>query len=158
MRTTLICILALGGVLLAHPARAQADRSTARVPVLLAVVDSLPDTNSGFRIVQLAGESARHVVLLSSDASPDVLTGAVETLRIVLARSGESGSAGGGGALYRTVPGTTGSHPRRVLPWAERVLRDLRMAHPRHVPDVGHVRAVQIWLAPHPRGVVGGDP
>jgi hypothetical protein len=158
MRTTLICILGLAGLLRGHPAYTQTDRSTVRVPVLLAVVDSLPGTGSGFRIVQLAGESARNVVLLSPNASPDALTEAVETLRAVLALRGGGGSAGGGSAMYRAAPGTTDSRSRRVLPWAERVLRDLRMAHPRHVPDVGHVRAVQIWLAPHPRGVARGDP
>jgi hypothetical protein len=157
MRNLLIWILTLGCALVGRPANAQAHQSAGRVPVLLAVVDSLPDTGPRFRIVKLAGESVRDVVLLPPDASPDLLAEAVETLRMVWTRDG-SGGAADGGVMLRRVPSTTQPSPRRVPPWSDRVLHDLREARPRQVPGVGRVRTVQIWLAPLPAGAARGRP
>lgn len=127
------------------------------MPVLLALVDSLPDTGPRFRIVRLAGESVRDVVLLPPDAHSDLLAEAVETLRMVWTRDGAGGAAEGG-AMFRRVPRTAQPRPRRVPPWSARVLHDLREARPRQVPGVGRVRTVQIWLAPLPAGAARGQP
>jgi hypothetical protein len=156
MRNLLICILTLGCGLLGRPVSAQADQRAARVPVLLAVVDSLPDTGLRFRIVQMVGESVRDVVLLPPDANPDLLAEALETLRMVWTRGGDPGTAGGG-VMFRRAESRTEPRPRRVPPWSDRVLHDLREARPRQIPGVGHVRAVQIWLAPRPAGAARGQ-
>lgn len=157
MRNLLICLVTLGWALLGPPASAQARQSAARVPVVLAVVDSLSDSDPRFRIVRVAGESVRHVVLLPPDADPELLAQAVETLRIVWTRDGDDRTADAG-ALFRRVARTSQPRPRRVPTWSDRVLHDLREARPRQVPGVGHVRTVQIWLAPLPAGVAPGQP
>jgi hypothetical protein len=146
----LICLLSFGGVLLSDTASSQVDRSSpraqSRAPVLLAVVDTLPDTVPRFRIIRLPGESAREAVLLPSDAGPELLTQAVEALRRVWAH--DRGLQPG--EMLRLNGGKAETHKRRTFPWAGRVLQDLREAHPRRIPGVGYVRAVQIWLAPLP--------
>lgn len=158
MRNLVFFLLTLGCVFLGRPASAQEHQSggAARVPVLLAFVDSLPDTGPRFRIVRLAGESVRDVILLPPDANPDLLTEALETLRMVWTRYGGGGAADG--ALFRRVPSTSQLRPRRVLPWSDRVLHDLRESRPRQVPGVGHVRTVQIWLTPLPAGAARRQP
>lgn len=157
MRELLICILTLGCTLLGRPAGAQEDRRTPRVPVLLAVGDSFPETAHRFRIVRLAGGSVRDVLLLPPDATPELLAAAMETLRRVWARSGDVNRAGGS-VMFRRAPDLPQPRSRRVPPWSSRVLSDLREAPPRHIPGVGHVRAVQIWLAPLPAGTARGQP
>lgn len=157
MRNLLIGLLALGWALPGRQASAQAHQSPARVPVLLASVDSLTDTAPRFRLVRLAGESVRDVVLLPPDANPDLLAEALETLRMVWARGGAAGTPDAG-VMFRRVPGTTQPRPRRVPPWSDRVLHDLREARPRQVPGIGHVRTVQIWLAPLPAGAARAQP
>lgn len=135
-------------MLLSDRASAQAGRNGAgepsRAPVLLAIVDTLPD----YRIIRLAGASPREAVLLPSDATPELLSEALETLRVVWAR--DDGLHPAATVMLRRGTRTGDSHPQRVLPWAERVLQDLQAAHRRHVPGLGHVSAVQIWLAPLP--------
>jgi hypothetical protein len=151
----LICVLSLGGVLLSGAASAQADRSSpgaqSRAPVLLALVDSLPDTVPRFRLIRLPGESTREAVLLPSDATPELLTQALETLRMVWVH--DEGSQPG--EMLRLKGGTAETHRRRAFPWAGRVLHDLHEAQPRQIPGVGSVRAVQIWLTPLPAAAAG---
>lgn len=148
MRILLICLLTLGCALVGPSASAQAHQRATRVPVLLVVVDSLPDTSPRFRIVRQAGASERHVVLLPPDADPELFAEAVATLRMLWTRAAEGGKADAG-AMFRRVPSTTQRMAARRAPsWAERVLHDLREARPRAVPGVGHGRTVQIWLTP----------
>jgi hypothetical protein len=153
MLKTLIFVLAAGSSFIpGKAASAQPDhgtgRSAPRIPVLLAVVDTLPDAEPRFRIVTLAGESARDVVLLPENATPELLATAVETLRMVWAGAGDASYTPTG--MFRRAPGETETRSPRMLPWGERVINDLRHARERHVPGVGHVRTVQIWLAPMP--------
>lgn len=151
----LICVLSIGGVLRSGRASAQADQSSpraeSRAPVLLALVDTLPDTVPRFRIIRLPGESAREAVLLPSDATPELLTQALDALRMIWVHDKRSQP----GEMLRLNGGKAETRPRRTLPWAGRVLHDLREAHRRQVPGVGSVRAVQIWLAPLPAGAAG---
>lgn len=127
-----------------------------RIPVLLVALDTLPTTEPRFRIVRLGDNSARYMILLPDDAAPEVLSEAVEALRIVWATGPHPDAPH---AMLRVAPSQPArSRPRRMLPWGDRVLRDLREARARHVPDVGHVRAVQIWLTPLPVGAVRNQP
>jgi hypothetical protein len=153
MLKLLIFGLSVSGALFAGTtARAQAEQSAAsalRSPVLLALVDTLPDTQPRFRIIRMAGASAQDVVLLPVDASPELLTDALEALRMVWAATA-TGGRGTPEGVFRRAHGKTEGGPQRVIPWAGRVMSDLRQARERHVPGVGRVRAVRIWLAPRP--------
>jgi hypothetical protein len=123
----------------AHPA------ARARVPALVAISPNLHGAETPFRLARLGGNSPRDVILLAPDADASVLTRAVEALMVVRRQSGDAASTS---ATFRV------QQPQRlrVLPWAARVLQDVRGAAPREIPGVGRLRAVQIWLpAQHPR-------
>lgn len=129
-----ICLLSLS-------ASAQQGRPT-RVPVLVATVDSLPNTTTPFLIVRRTEGEPRDVILLRAGASADQLSDAVHALLLVRRETGDVPSTGG---TLRVRPGARrGARP--ALPWAPRVLADLRRAEPREVPGVGLVPAVEIWL------------
>jgi hypothetical protein len=111
----------------------------ARVPALVAISPELQSTDTPFRLVRFGGNSPRDVILLAPDADATVFTQAVEAL-MTLRR--QSGNVAASSATFR------GRQPQRarVLPWAARVLRDVRYAAPRAIPGIGRVRALQIWL------------
>jgi hypothetical protein len=144
-RFPILCVAAACSAVFtcAVPSDAQSARcaSGSRAPALVAVVDTLPHDAPRFRIVR---DPARDVILIPPDAGPELLTMAVETLG--LARSQPQRSqmilrVRGSGAAA-----AANASRRRVLPWAASVLADLRDAREQHVPGVGRVRAVQIWL------------
>lgn len=121
----------------AHPA------ARARVPALVAISPDLQRAETPFRLARFGGNSPRDVILLAPDADASVLTQAVEALMIVRRQSAASTSA-----TFRVQQ----TRPPRVLPWAARVLQDVRGAAPQEIPGVGRLRAVQIWLpAQHSR-------
>jgi hypothetical protein len=156
LRVVRFLVLACGALLVGTAASAQADHSAvARAPVLVALVESLPGPEPRFRIIRIAGEPVQHAILLPADASPGLLSSAVEALRLVWAHTPDQ-SADSPGASYRLRSGTTDSAARRgTLPWAERVIADLRAEPERNVPGVGRARAVRIWLVPLPRAAMG---
>lgn len=137
-------VLALMVALAPHaPCEAQqqprAGATRARVPVLVAIAPELDGTSSPFRLRRIEGNASRDVILLASDADAAVLTQAVEALMLVRHRSGDEP---GVSATFRVRQ----PQRQRVLPWAERVLRDTHAAAPREIPGVGRLQAVQIWL------------
>lgn len=144
-----VTLLILCALFLSKGAVAQATdpdaRSVSRRPVLVTVVDTVGDAAPGYRIVRLAGELSQDVILLPEDASPELLTEAVEALRVVWQRAGERVDASATVRVVPTEPGGTVGR-RRAVPWGEKVLQDLRTARERHVPGVGRVRALRIWL------------
>lgn len=121
-----------------HAQQAQAS-PRARVPALVAISPELHGADIPFRLSRFGGSAPRDVILLSPDADAAVLTQAVEALMVVRQQSGDAAVST---ATFR-VPRPQHS---RVLPWAARVLQDLRTATPRGIPGVGRVKAVQIWL------------
>lgn len=141
---TLICSLLVAGVLVLLPQtflaaqQAQASPRT-RVPVLVAISPELQGTAMPFRLARFGGNSPRDVILLAPGADATVLTQAVEALMIVRRHIGDNAGAG---ATFRA------RQPQlpRVLPWAARVMQDVRSAAQRDIPGVGRLRAVQIWL------------
>lgn len=140
----ILCALFLSTEAAAQPTEPDA-RSASRRPVLVAFVDTVGDAAPGYRLVRLAGESPQDVILLPADASPELLTEAVEALRVVWQRAGEGVD---GSATVRVIPSEPGRAVvrQRVVPWGATVLQDIRVARERHVPGVGRVRAVRIWL------------
>lgn len=115
----------------------------ARVPVTVALVDSLPMDDPGYRILRRAGGTPRDVILLRSAADGAIFSEAVRSLAVIRAVTGDTADAS---AFVRAHPSAGEPARTRVLPWAERVLNDLRSANPRVVPGVGRVRAVEFWL------------
>lgn len=140
----LICLVLVGHSVNAQEVRPAPARGP-RVPVLLAAIDSLPMTMPRFRIIRFAGDgAAQDVIALPSNADPEMLSQAVETLQLVWSSADEHSSAN---AIFRMVPDSSPtSPPRQPMPWAARVLEDLRTTHERHVPGLGMVRTVQIWI------------
>lgn len=116
----------------------------ARVPALVAISPDLQGAETPFRLARFGGNSPRDVILIAPDADAAVLTQAVEALMVVRRQSGDAASAS---ATFRVQQ----PQRARVLPWAARVLQDVRNAAPRAIPGVGRMRAVQIWL-PAQRG------
>ncbi|HEX6367972.1 MAG TPA: hypothetical protein VF006_03500 [Longimicrobium sp.] len=133
----LLAAAALSAALSGTDAAAQGPR--ARVPALVAISPELQGTEAPFRLARFGGSAPRDVILLAPDADATVLTQAVEALLAVRRHSGDAATSD---AMLRMR-----EHPRaRVLPWATRVLQDVRTAAPRQIPGVGRLRAVQIWL------------
>lgn len=134
-------------LLVCSPIRAQAldKEKPRRVPVWVAIGPGLQ--TEPYRVLRFAGNAPHDVILLGSGADGATLTQAVEAL---LAARRTSGDAAGTDAAVRVR--TTAQRARTPLPWADRVLRDVRVAEPRAVPRVGRVQAVRIWLpAQRPR-------
>jgi hypothetical protein len=117
-----------------------------RIPVTVALVDALPAGSGPFAILRRVDAAVGDVILLPSDADAAALSDAVHTLVLVRREGGDTSARN---ATIRMRP-TTGSSDRRPveLPWAGRVLADVRTASPRTVPGVGTARTVRIWLPP----------
>ena len=130
-------------VAFALPVQAQQGSPTPRrVPVTLALVEQLPQGGDApFVILRRADQEPRDVILLRSDADSDRLSEAVQALLIARQQGGDTADTDRVLRIRR-------QQGRRVrpLPWAARVLQDLRAAPRRAVGGVGTVPAVVIWL------------
>jgi hypothetical protein len=94
-----------------------------------------------YRILRFGRSDAKQdVILLGTAADAATLSRAIEALLAVRRAAGDVPESD---AQMRVRSGLS---RRPVLPWAGRVLRDLSEAEPRHVPRVGQLRAVRIWL------------
>lgn len=139
----LIAVLASAGVIHAQTSHALSAR--ARVRVTLVLVNSL-SSNEEFRIVRRAVEEPHDVILLTDVATSGTLSAAVQDLLSVRAQQGDTARLDGIVRIRHS-----GQISRRMLPWAERVLSDLRRARPRSIPGFGTLPAVDIWLPPQRR-------
>ncbi len=132
-------------------------QTTARVPVTIVLVNQLPHNAAEPFLVQRRANANEHDVILlrASSATPKNLEEALQTILTARQAGGDLPVVSG---TYRLRPGAHAGAPtkRRAIPWAGRVLADLRRAEPRDVPGVGLARAVQVWLppqrAPHSTG------
>jgi hypothetical protein len=152
MRNLQLLLVAAVLPLFAAPAAAQSStRPAPRTPALVALSPDLQGAEMPFRLARFGGNSPRDVILLAPDADASELTQAVQALMVVRRHSGDD--------VPRVSATFRARHPQqrpRVLPWAARVLQDVRSAAPREIPGVGRVRAVQIWLPAQRGGGVGG--
>jgi hypothetical protein len=139
------------GVAPAHsqPSEGQSPRTPTRVPVTVALVDRLPAPDAPFVILRRPDATPADVILLPRDADASVLTDAVRAL--LLARRNTGGDVAATPAVLRARFRSSGGGGRPLLPWAPRVLNDLRRAPISELVGVGPVRSVQIWL-PAQRG------
>lgn len=146
LRTLAAAVLACGFAAQTSPAQSAAldgNRPT-RVPVTIALVDSLPGGSDSFEIVRRPQGEPRDVILLRPEADAETLTDAVRGLLLVRGQDGDTASIDG---TFR-FPTNHGKRARPAFPWARRVLADLHAAETRDVAGVGPVRTVVIWLPP----------
>jgi hypothetical protein len=115
-------------------------RAPSRVPVTIALVERLPYPDAPFIILRQSAGS--DYILLPPDADAALLTDAVHALLLARQRSGDRAPAD---AILR-VRAPDGVRGARPLPWAARVLADLRNAPRSLVPGVGEAPTLQIWL------------
>jgi hypothetical protein len=84
------------------------------------------------------------ILLRASVANAQQLSTAIFDLLAIRQRTGDQTTRTG---PVRVRPSqVNGGSRRRELPWAQRVIDDVRRAEVKHVPGVGNVRSVQIWL------------
>lgn len=114
-----------------------------RVPVTIVLTDHLPP-DSRFVILRSPTSDRRDVIALRLDATTTDLSEAVNTLLTARQASGDIPSIKQ--TLRIRPPGSPKAKGQREYPWIPRVLGDLRRATHTDVPEVGRVRAVQIWL------------
>jgi hypothetical protein len=114
-----------------------------RVPVTIAVVERLPVPDAPFVVLRRTNAAPRDVILLPAGADAKLLSEAVQMLLIARQAGGDTAAAP---ATLRVRPQRGRTSQRPVLPWAQRVLNDLRRAEARPVEGVGPVPAVEIWL------------
>lgn len=124
-----------------------ATRRPTRVPVTVALVDTLPATVP-FRILRRLDLDPRDVIVLSRSADSVSLSAAVEQLRLIRQVQGDTATSSG---MVRIRPRGGMGRGSQVLPWARRVVTDLHAAAPQPVAGVGTVPMVVIWL-PAQRG------
>lgn len=139
------CPWAVALVFLAVPVGAQpghgSSRAPSRVPVTVALVEHLPYPEAPFVILRQS--IGRDYILLPAQADAALLTEAVNALLLARTRGGDSAAVD---AVLRVRAPQRRAGARRPLPWAARVLADLRRAPRFNVPSVGEAPALQIWL------------
>jgi hypothetical protein len=151
MKLTTVAMMGLLGGFLADATVLTAQQRTGqrvrRVPVTLALVDALP-ADVPFQILRRT-ETPHDVILLTTASDSAELSSAVQQLLMLRRIQGDTASAPG----TLRVRHPQGSSARlRVLPWAHRVMVDLRTAPVHNLSGVGAVRSLQIFLPPQGRG------
>jgi len=123
-----------------------------RIPVTIAVVERLSVAGAPFLVLRRTDVAPRDVILLPTGADARLLSEAVQTLLVARQAGGDTAVAS---AALRVRPQRGRTSQRPVLPWAQRVLADLRRAEARPIEGVGSVPTVEIWL---PRQTRRGAP
>lgn len=135
--------------------------SPRRVPVTIVIADHLARPDAPFLIQRRPNRAAQDAIVLRSDATSGQLSDAIRALMAIRQAGADSARVAGTMRIRPNAAGSVvtprGRSPRRShedrisgnpLPWAERVLRDLRRADKREVAGIGVVQAVEIWLPP----------
>jgi len=150
-----IAAFVLALVLPARPGQAQTAPSAppGRVSVTVTLVDRVPVPGAPFVVIRRATTSPRDIIALPRGADAAMLSEAVYTLVASRQAAGDTSTRE---MVLRVRPNQARTQHHPVLPWAERVLGDLRHTEPRQVDGIGRVPAVEIWL-PRQRAA-GTDP
>jgi hypothetical protein len=139
-------VLALGAITPLQ-IRAQHGRAPTRVPAVLVLVDSSATSGEPFQVLRRASVEPHDVILLAQGADAWSLSAAVRQLVLLRRMQGDTSSATG----PMRIRGAPTTHAAGPLPWAARVIEDLRNATARRVAGIGTAPAVQIWLPPQRR-------
>jgi hypothetical protein len=143
-----VALLIAAGLSSEGLAQESARRRPTRVPVTVVLVDTL-SAERGFLILRRADTDPRDVILLGGAADTVALTEAVDELLLMRRAQGDTSRVTGTMRVRRTYSSAGGSPS--ILPWARRIVDDLRRAARRDVAGVGDVPAVVIWLPPQRR-------
>lgn len=127
---------------------ARAPGAPTRVPVTVVLVERLPVPGAPFVVQRRPGAARQDVILLPAGADARLFSEAVQVLLVARQAGGDTATAA---ATLRVRPQRGRTSQRPVLPWAQRVLNDLRRAEARAVEGVGSAPAVEIWLPPQSR-------
>lgn len=122
---------------------ASAPVAPSRVPVTVVLVERLSVPGAPFVVQRRPGAAQQDVILLPAGADARLFSEAVQMLLVARQAGGDTPVRA---ATMRVRPQRGRNTPRRVLPWAQRVLNDLRRAEARPVEGIGTVQAVEIWL------------
>jgi hypothetical protein len=118
-------------------------RRRARIPVTVALVETLPTPGEPFVVRRVAGTVPGHVILLPRVATAGDLSDALHAVGTLHAADSAAVPAVG---TFRVRPRGAERRPARRFPWAARVLADLRGARAAPVDGVGTVPHVRVWL------------
>ena len=155
MKKMFAAAVVAAGLALGAPVLDAQQRAPTRVPVTIVLVDRLAQPGVPFVIERRPELTPRDLIVLRADATPDQLSDAVRSLLTVRQAGGDMPTVRGTMRMRPQNAGARGAAraaARRALPWAGRVLSDLRQATARDVPGIGRVRSVEIWLPPQARG------
>jgi hypothetical protein len=122
---------------------ARAPGAPTRVPVTVVLVERLPVPGAPFVVQRRPGAAQQDVILLPASADAQLFSEAVQMLLVARQAGGDTPVTA---ATMRVRPQRGRNTPQRVLPWAQRVLNDLRRAEARPVEGIDSVQAVEIWL------------
>lgn len=113
-----------------------------RIPVTVALVDELPASQAPFALLRRSANQGGDVIIIPASAEADLLSDAVRALLTVRRHQGDQATQHG---VLRV---TARTNRRPALPWAVRVLADVRRTLPQALDGVGPVRSITIWLPP----------
>ncbi len=122
-------------------ADAQQGRPT-RVSVMVALGDRATLNGAPFRIVRRADTAPHDIILIAPEADARALSEAIGQLQMMRRVQGDTATTS---ATMRVRRPARAREPR-TLPWAPRVIQDLRRAETHPLPGIGTVKSVQIWL------------
>lgn len=125
-----------------QPAGSSGRATPTRIPVTVALLDELPAAQAPFALLRRTEAEGGDVILLPTAADANLLSEAVRALLTVRRHQGDHAAQGG---MLRVT--ARASRPP-ALPWAARVLGDVRRTAPQPVAGVGTARSVVIWLPP----------
>lgn len=115
-----------------------------RVPALIVMIDSIQQPDAPYVIMRRPGNTTADLIVLRVDADANQLSEAVRGLLTARVADGDVPQVA---ATFRVRPHqVTRAATRPALPWAARVVNDLRRAPVREISGVGRARSVQIWL------------
>lgn len=146
LHTLLISFVALVlGLATTSTAQQPDGRRPTRVAATIVMSDSLAQLDAPFVITRQPGATPTDLIVVRSDVDPQELSDAIRGLLSARQASGDFPLAAG---TFRVRPQQPrkGAGQRPALPWAARVLRDLRRAEKRQIRGVGQARAIEIWL------------
>lgn len=153
----ILALLVVHGIGSSAGAQAPASKAPARVPATIVLSDRLPP-GSRFVVKRSPASARRDVIVLAPDANEQELSAAIRALLTVRQREGDFPADA---KTVRIRPTRSNPAARPAFPWIGRVLADVNRADRIEIPEVGSVRAVQIWLPkqdkprpaqPNPRG------
>lgn len=154
-------VAVMGGVnpMIIAPLRAQTTVGTSRPdPVMVALVDKLPQLNQEYAavILRVASPRPHDVILLPrATATGELLDAAMRTLLHSRALHGERAITYKGKAFHTLAIGVRMNHAptawaQKELPLAQRVIDRLQTAPKRVVPDVGTVPVLEFYPPKRP--------